>query len=61
MTGLGFNYNFDSLSGKPNELNTAFQEVLNPGANFTIFTFLKNMFPALDIFVSVLEPSEYSC
>lgn len=54
MTGLGFNYNFDSLSGKPNELNTAFQEVLNPGANFTIFTFLKNVFPALDIFVSVL-------
>ncbi|EIW53608.1 cytochrome P450 [Trametes versicolor FP-101664 SS1] len=46
----GFNYNFNSLSGKPNELNAAFQEVLNPGANFTIFTFLKNVFPALDIF-----------
>lgn len=61
VTDLGFNYNFDSLSGKPNELNAAFQEVFNPGANFTIFMFLKNVFPALDIFVSVLaSPSKPS-
>ncbi|OJT11870.1 Cytochrome P450 3A28 [Trametes pubescens] len=50
ILGKGFNYNFDSLRGKPNELNAAFQEVFNPGTNFTIFMFLKNVFPALDIF-----------
>ncbi len=49
---LGFNYRFDSLSGKPNELNAAFQEVFNPSVNFTILTFIKIVFPIFNIFVS---------
>ncbi|OJT11871.1 Cytochrome P450 72A14 [Trametes pubescens] len=46
----GFNYRFDSLSGKPNELNAAFQEVFNPSVNFTILTFIKIVFPIFNIF-----------
>lgn len=50
----GFNYRFDSLSGKPNELNAAFQEVFNPSVNFTILTFLKIVFPIFNIIVSTV-------
>ncbi|KAI0828219.1 cytochrome P450 [Trametes gibbosa] len=48
----GFNYRFDSLnpSGKPNELNQAFQEIFDPSPNFTLWMLLKNFFPILDIF-----------
>ncbi|KAI0357859.1 cytochrome P450 [Trametes cingulata] len=46
----GFNYRFDSLAGKPNELNQAFQEIFNPSVGFSIFMILRNFIPILDIF-----------
>ncbi|TFK89337.1 cytochrome P450 [Polyporus arcularius HHB13444] len=41
----GFNYCFDSLSGKSSELGEAFNGIFDPSPNFTIMMFLRNFFP----------------
>ncbi|KAI0742833.1 cytochrome P450 [Daedaleopsis nitida] len=45
----GFNYPFDNLSGKPNELVAAFTEIFNPPARITTMMILRNFFPILNI------------
>lgn len=48
----GFNYRFDSLSGKPNELIDAFTEIFNPTMRITAMMILRDVFPFLNIIVS---------
>ncbi|KAI0767221.1 cytochrome P450 [Fomes fomentarius] len=45
----GFNYRFDSLSGKPNELVDAFTQIFNPTMRITAMMILKDVFPFLNI------------
>ncbi|KAI0364501.1 cytochrome P450 [Pilatotrama ljubarskyi] len=45
----GFNYRFDSLAGKPNELNQAFQEIFNPSIQVSAFMILKNFIRILEL------------
>ncbi|RPD78482.1 cytochrome P450 [Lentinus tigrinus ALCF2SS1-7] len=44
----GFNYHFDSLSGKPNELAEAFNEIFDPSPSFTFMLFARNFLPVLN-------------
>ncbi|KAF9484968.1 cytochrome P450 [Pholiota conissans] len=43
----GFNYNFDALAGKTNELNDAFSVVFRSGTRMTLLAMLRGVFPPL--------------
>ncbi|KAI0705562.1 cytochrome P450 [Earliella scabrosa] len=45
----GFNYHFDNISGKPNELLAAFREIFNPHGTMTTLMILRNLFPILQV------------
>ena len=47
----GFNYRFDGLSGKPNELAEAFNQIFDPSPTFTFMMFARNFLPFLNIIV----------
>ena len=52
---LGFDYNFNALSGNPekNELMKAFSTIFKAGQKLSVIPVLKAMFPALRFLVRI--------
>ena len=57
----GFNYRFDGLSGKPNELAEAFNQIFDPSPSITFMMVARNFLPILNVIVSGLVVSLAPC
>ena len=57
----GFNYRFDGLSGKPNELAEAFNQIFDPSPSITFMMVARNFLPILNVIVSGLVATLALC